>query len=138
MRCYNCPNVNIQEDMGVFNCIRKQHCLFEDITRRNEYKKFNIHKGSKILFKGQKRYWTVVSCDNRFVICIRNWRKTYHYTICDLQDCIREADNYDSSGGYYDYKEDNLTEALNRLHSGDLQISYRNWTTLDIENVKDK
>ena len=136
MRCYNCPNCNIQENMGVLDCIRKPQCLFDDITRRNQYAKFQIKIGSKILFKGQKRYWTVRACGNRFVICYRNWRKTYYYTILDLKDCIRGADNYDSSGGYYDYKYDDLTEAMKRLHSGDLCISMRNWTMLDIEDVQ--
>lgn len=100
MRCYNCENSIRANNWG---CSQMPECLMRDAERRELYSTFDIHVGCKIRFKGEKRFYTVVACDNRFIIALRNWKDRVYYTICDLEECIRGADNYDSSGGAYDY-----------------------------------
>ena len=91
MRCYNCKNSNwIRADKD-WECKRMSKCLMEDVERREKHSQFNIHVGSKIRFKGEKRFYTVRACDDRFIIAYRNWRDTYYYVICDLEECIRGA-----------------------------------------------
>ena len=176
MRCYNCKNSSWMRVDDDYKCKRRPTCIQEDKERYEKHSKFNIKPGSKIRFKGEKRFYTVRACDDRFIIAYRNWRDTYYYVICDLKECIRGADNYSSCGGYYDYRECpeiELREALYRLHMEDatllkdckdlpedikrrqiksinafgkvpenqqwldnLEISYRRWTELDIEEVK--
>lgn len=173
MRCYNCKNSNwIRVDKD-WSCKRMPFCKAEDCQKRKQYSKLNIKVGSKIRFKNEKRFYTVRAIDDRFIIAYRNWKYDYYYTICDLEDCIRGADNYH---GYYDYKycsDLELREALYRLNMGqskllkdckdlpedlkvkqinemnafgkvpedrqwlnNLEISHRNWTNLEIEEVK--
>lgn len=141
MRCVNCNNSqrNIIQDPYTeqWECIRKPQCLMEDITRRNKYSTFNFVVGGKILFKGEKRYWTIQGYNNRYIIATRKIGRYEKYTICDLTLCIRGADNYSSSGARYDYKNPQEIEiALLELSAENLQISKRNWIPLDIEKVK--
>ena len=119
MRCYNCNNGYLKRVDDDWKCTRRETCIQEDKERVEKHSKFNIKPGSKIRFKGEKRFYNVRACDDRFIIAYRNWRDTYYYVICDLKECIRGADNYSSCGGYYDYKECpeiELKEALYRLH----------------------
>ena len=141
MRCFNCnhPQKNFMEDPYTeqWDCIRKPQCLMEDITRRNKYSTFNFKIGGKILFQGEKRYWTIQGCNSRYIIATRKIGKYEKYTICDLVLCIRGADNHISSGCKYNYKNPQEIEvALLQLLSEELQISHRNWIPLDIEKVK--
>lgn len=110
MRCYNCENGRL-EDRN-FSCISMPQCLMKDVERRELYEELDIKVGDKIQFAGEKRFWKVVARDERYMIC--TWGK--YYTICDLVECIRGADNYD---GYYTYTDNDpvsLAEALYRLH----------------------
>jgi hypothetical protein len=103
-------------------CKRRSVCIQEDKQKYEKYSKLGIKPGCKIRFKGEKRFYNVRACDDRFIIAYRNWRDTYYYVICDLKECIRGADNYSSCGGYYDYKncpEIELEEALYRLNMGE-------------------
>ena len=183
MRCYQCKNSSWVRSEKDYECERMPKCLMEDVEKREKYNSMNIKVGSKIRFEGEKRFWTVIGRDERFLICIRNWKKTYFYTICDLEECIRGADNYIDS--YYDYKElssemieialaqfhlkeptsiyklkisdkakryykehnymepdPQLTEEQRKIFNEEwekvpnLEISYRHWTYLEIEEVK--
>lgn len=142
MRCFNCKNSWIVKDTKEnFSCRYMPQCLMKDVELRESYKTFNIKVGCKVRFKNQKRFWTVIACDERFFIAIRNWKDTYFYTIGDLQECIRGGDNYK---GYCDYKnstQEELDQILKQLHTDCLdvdkvQISYTNWDVLEIEEVK--
>ena len=133
MRCYNCPNSQFEKIEEVYNCKRKHVCLMEDIQRRNNHESLNIKVGDKIQFKEDVRFWTVVAKDERYLIATRKHLKTYLYTICDLQDCIRGSDD---SYTRFNYEKDDLTKCLEQLHNGELGISFRNWVTLDIVRVK--
>lgn len=178
MRCYKCRNskwIRVNKD---YECKRMPKCLMEDVERREYFNSLNLQKAKKVRFKGEKRFWKIKACDEYFMIC--TWGK--FYTICDLQECIRGADNH---YGYYDYKDlspEMLEIALAQFHLEDyttidkldvsdkakqawkdyyyvednpqlteqernfinykweevpnLEISYRNWVELDIEEVK--
>lgn len=109
MRCFNCSKNNLNKD---YECVRMPQCLMEDVESREYHNSLNIVAGDKIRFEGEKRFWKVVARDERFLVCV--WRK--FYTICDLYDNIRGADNY---GGYYDYSDltsEEMEEILLRLN----------------------
>lgn len=130
MRCYNCLNSKWQKSEKDYECEMMPQCLMEDVEKREKYKELGIQVGSKILFKGEKRYWTVVARDERFLICVRK-QKEWYYTICDLFDCIRGADDH---YGYYDYEnmcEEQAEIALAQFHLSD-------YTTIDKLDVSDK
>lgn len=124
MRCLNCPDKNVIENMGVLDCVKRPQCLFEDISRRNQYAKLNLVSGCKILLYGQKRKWTIQACDDRFIIATRKWGKRYFYFIGDLHDCIR------GTGKEPFVSQDNILE---KLHNGQIQISIKDWVPLDIQ-----
>ena len=151
MRCYNCtkPHVYNNEE---HKCNNFDYCKAEDDERRAYFKKINsdITVGSLIKFKGYKRYFTVVARDERFIIAIKNWREKYHYTICDLQECIRGADNRYNCIDYKHASRQEILSVLEKLHIdldkdslqniqsniyGNLDILSRNWIPLDIVEV---
>lgn len=167
MRCYNCKRSYVQPN-GL--CGFKTICELEDTVRRDKFRLFRFEVGKKIRFAGEKRYWTIIACNERFLICTRRTNQVY-YTICDLKECIRGADNY---YGAYEYEracpkdmlvalyrlgmedsepiaetelpsniKDALIEEANifgKVHTPTLdrlEISYKNWVPLDIEDVKE-
>jgi hypothetical protein len=89
---------------------------------------------NKIWFQGEKKSYKIMAFDNRYIICQKpfNPRRTFQYSIVDLEREIRGADNYRCKFEYDDPKE--CQEALKELHSGDLEISYRN--RVDLEVIK--
>ena len=182
MRCYNCKNSNWRKTEKDYECYRMAQCLMEDVNKREKYSEMGIKVGSKIRFKGEKRFWRVTACNDRFVIGVRNHRGKWYYTICDLQECIRGADDH---YGYFDYEnlgEEEAEIALAQFGLSDyssidklpvskkakkwfkntyyiepdesldkkqlklvnaewanipaLEISYRDWVDLDIEEVR--
>jgi hypothetical protein len=137
MRCYNCPKSQFEAIQTMtdteFNCKRKHICLSEDISRRNKHSQLNIQVGTLIKFKDDENWWTVRALDNRFIIATIPFEDTFKYTICDLEDCIRGADD---SYCKYNYEQEDLQKCLQDLHKGELNISFRNWTFLDIESIK--
>lgn len=91
-----------------------------------------IKIGDKLKLK-EKNKWLVRYADKRYLICTKpyNLKKTYFYTIIDLQEKIRGSHNiifncYD----FEDYKECRL--AVMQIYSGDLEISHRN--RIDLED----
>lgn len=98
--------------------------------------------GDKIKFKSEKQRYTIMACDERFIIAQKpfNARKTFLYTIIDLEDCVRGSDNYYCK---YDYtKRSEAEEALKQLQQSanmiypDFWVSSRNSIELDIEDIK--
>ena len=85
--------------------------------------------GDKVYFMEEKRPYTVRACDERYLICTKpfNLQHTVQYTIVDLKEGIRGADNYWRWGGYDDYTTDEgCRNVLENLNSGEVEISYRN------------
>ena len=100
--------------------------------------------GDKIYFAEERYPYTIQACDERYLICTKpfNPKHTVLYTIVDLKDGIRGADNYWKWGGYVDYKDRKECERMLRALYGDcdeedrpVMISPRNRIDLDIVKV---
>lgn len=91
--------------------------------------KFTV--GQKIWLKGEKKPYKVRACNDRFAICTKpfNLKRTCFYTIIDLKNQIRGTENV-WGPGHTDDEECN--ECLNRLASGESEISRRNFVPLRI------
>lgn len=101
--------------------------------------------GDKIYFKEEKRPYTVMACDDQYLVCTKpfNLKKgVVQYTIVDLKEEIRGADNYWKWGGFNDYRtKEECEEVLTELHNCDLDgkhvmISPSNRIELNIIKVK--
>lgn len=114
--------------------------------------------GSTIRFQESKLPFTIQASDDRYLICTRSFNKkedddivkqglemgTYVtkkealedlqnlsiYTIVDLEEEIRGADNYNSWSDYSTREE--CEEVLNALNTNEVEISYRNRLKLNI------
>ncbi len=95
--------------------------------------------GDKIYFKEERFPYTIMACDERYLICTKpfNLKKDcVQYTIVDLKNEIRGADNYWKWGGHYDYKQkEECEQCLKDLYTGEVGISYRNIIPLEIVKV---
>ena len=90
-------------------------------------------KGDKIKFAGEKQRYTVRASNDNFVICTKpfNPRKTVLYTVVDFKKNIRGIENLIFCFGAETDNE--CEEMLERLASGETEVSYRNNIELDIE-----
>lgn len=107
-----------------------------------------VSVGDKLKFKSEKQRYTVRACDNKFVIATKpfNARKTYLYTIIDIDARERGSDNYYCK---FDYeKKSDLILAMAELHNGKmclidtgfadcgrLNLSHRTKIKLDLERI---
>jgi len=98
--------------------------------------------GKRIKFAEEKRSYKIVAMNDRFVICTKpfNLRKTFVYTIVDLEEQLRGPDNM-IFGPKYDYSDPvKATKAINELMGSNgitaFGISRRNNVKLNIEWVK--
>lgn len=107
----------------------------------------NINVGDRIYFSEERYPYTVQACDERYLICTKpfNPRHTVQYTIVDLKNGIRGADNYWKWGGYFDYsKHEECELALKALNGGlgdqykPFEISRRNYVKLNITRYASK
>lgn len=91
-----------------------------------------IKEGTKIWFGSEKRPYRVKACNERFAICTKpfNIKKTVLYTICDWGNGIRGTENLVFGASFETYEE--CVEALERLTTGETEISKRNYVNLDI------
>jgi len=89
----------------------------------------------KIKFKGEKQRYTVQATGKRYLVCTKpfNARKTVLYTIIDLKEEVRGTENLVFGMGAETKKL--CDEMLERLESGESEISHRNRRSLDIEIV---
>lgn len=101
--------------------------------------------GGKIWFAEEKLPYTIQACDERFLICTKpfNLQHTVQYTIVDLKEDIRGADNYWKWGGRFDYSKREECEKSLRALNGEIEdaqpfmISHRNWVGLKIVKYRD-
>lgn len=131
MRCINCKkNHSFIQTLDGYVCNNRENCYKEEEIKRKEYSKYNFEVGRKIQFEN-KRWWTITGVNDRYVICVRTPKnKDWNYTIIDLIDCIRGADNSYTKFNYTNPEE--CIQALKELDTEELKISYRNWTHLNI------
>lgn len=90
----------------------------------------------KIKFKEERKPYSIVTRDDRFMICTKpfNLQNTVIYTIVDLEQKIRGTENLVFGLGAKTLEE--CTDMLNRLRNGESEISKRNYVDLNIEWVK--
>lgn len=87
----------------------------------------------KIKFANEKQRYTVKCRNDRFTVCTKpfNLAHTVLYTIIDFKENIRGTENLIFCAGYETDEE--CVEALERLATGETEISHRNRVPLDIE-----
>lgn len=132
MRCINCKKQHsFYQSLDGYICNNRENCYKEEELKRKEYSKYNFEVGRKLQFEKQK-WWTITGVNDRYIICYYKNKNmdTFVYTIIDLIDCIRGADNCYTKYNYTDPEE--CIKALEELNTEELKISYRNWTHLNI------
>jgi hypothetical protein len=94
-----------------------------------------IQVGSKIKFIDEKQRYTVQASNERFAVCTKpfNVQKTVIYTIIDFERNVRGRENLIFCMGFE--TKEQCEEALERLVSGDSEVSYRHWQELNIEKI---
>lgn len=103
---------------------------FETIEELN-----NLYKtGDKIKFAEEKRPYKIRACNERFLVCTKpfNPKHTVMYTIVDLKENVRGTESLIFCMGFETDEE--CKEALERLISGETEVSYRNRIQLNIVN----
>ena len=98
-----------------------------------------VNLGDKVWFEGEKRPYTVVACNERFIICTKpfNLRHTVLYTILDLKEGIRGT--HDLILNPYDFMvQEDIDECLADLVSGKIEISHRNRVQVLVCEIKGK
>ena len=94
-----------------------------------------IKKGSKITFAEEKRPYVVRALGERYAVCTKpfNLKHTVLYTIIDIDEKIRGTENLIFGMGAE--TDEDCDEMLQRLESGQTEISHRNRVTLRINNA---
>ena len=107
---------------------------------KDEYKTIidycrNLKVGDKIKFQSEKQRYTIQAKSDRFIVCTKpfNARKTYLYTIIDLDRLVRGA-----VGLVFGLTDDvdnpaSAQECINDLENGEYEVSHRNCVKLDVE-----
>lgn len=115
MRCYNCQHYKTDKPMD-YKCYNMPQCLMKDVERRETYSTFDLREGKRIKFVEDRHWFRIVARDDRFLICSRKYGDDSYYTICDLQECIRGADNYYGAYEYENACPKDMIIALYRLN----------------------
>lgn len=97
----------------------------------------NFKYGQKIYFPDEKRPYKVRACNERFAVCTKpyNPMRTVLYTIIDLKREVRGTENLIFGMGFD--SDEYCVAALNRLVSGETEVSYRNFVDLNIQKITD-
>lgn len=95
----------------------------------------NLKVGDKIKFESEKQRYTIVAKSDRYIICTKpfNARKTYLYTIIDLERLVRGAVNLIFGLAWDLNIPEEATECLQELDEGRVEVSHRNCVMLDVE-----
>jgi len=91
--------------------------------------------GDKIKFQREKQRYKIIAKSDRFIICTKpfNPKKTFLYSIIDLQRIVRGAVNL-VFGLAWDFDNpEELQQCINELESGEVEVSHRNCILLDVE-----
>lgn len=89
--------------------------------------------GEKIQFEGERKPYVVRAVNDRFAVCTKpfNLKRTVLYTIIDFEKGIRGTENTVFCMGFE--SDEDCNDALQRLTSGDTEVSRRNYTELRIQ-----
>jgi hypothetical protein len=96
----------------------------------------SIHLGDKVWFEEEKLGYTVRAISDNFIICTKpfNPKHTVLYTIIDTVKEIRGTENLIFCAGAE--TDEQVTSMLQRLVSGETEISHRNFACIHITKVK--
>lgn len=85
-----------------------------------------MKKGDKIKFAEEKQRYTIRAVGKRYAVCTKpmNALKTVLYTVIDFEEKIRGPENLIFSLGAE--TEEECQKMLERLESGETEVSYRN------------
>lgn len=91
--------------------------------------------GDKVKFVSEKQRYTVQAANDRFAVCTKpfNCRRTVLYTIVDTVENIRGRENLIFGMGAE--TQEKCEDMLERLASGETQVSHRHHVALDIESI---
>lgn len=133
MRCYNCSGY--KQTSNNYLCHGMPQCLMRDVERREKHALLSLKINDKIKLKGNKKVWKIIAKNERYLICTN----LTQYIICDLYECIYGTIEDIS---FTKIKKDS-DEILKRLEKriiteqgmplSQLEISYKNFSTLEIE-----
>jgi hypothetical protein len=95
--------------------------------------------GKRIKFAEEKVSYKVIAADDYYAICVKpfNLKKTYIYTIVDLQNKMRGPDNLIFGPKFKYDKAEEAKLGLQDLNNGILELSHRRSIPLKIDWVKD-
>ncbi len=95
-----------------------------------------IGVGDIVTFKEEKRGYRVRAQGARYLVCTKpfNPRKTVLYTVVDTQQQIRGTENLIFGAGAE--TDQDCLEMIERLESGETEVSSRNWIPLVITAVR--
>lgn len=96
--------------------------------------------GAKIKFEGERQRYTVMACNDRFAIMVKpfNARKTYLYTITDLERGVRGPCNLIFGPPAKLDTQEGAAQAFAMIEAGDLGVSRRRCVDLtgdDLESL---
>ena len=88
--------------------------------------------GQKVRFKGERNRYTVRACNERFAVCTKPFapKHTVIYSVIDFTQQIRGTENLVFGMGAE--TDQQCAEMLERLTSGDSEVSHRNRVRLEI------
>jgi hypothetical protein len=94
-----------------------------------------VKAGDKIKFAEEKQAYTIRARGERYLVCTKpfNPRKTVLYTVVDLVEDVRGTENLVFGMGAETNEE--CEEMVQRLESGQSEVSYRNRIKLNVEKV---
>ena len=94
--------------------------------------------GTKIKFAEEKQFYTVQASNERFAVCTKplNCKKTVLYTVINLDEDIRGTENL--IFGFGAESKSQCEEMLERLTTGETEVSYRNRVNLHITEINVK
>lgn len=95
----------------------------------------SLKVGDKIKFESEKQRYTVQAKSDRYIICTKpfNARKTYLYTIIDLERLVRGAVSLIFGLTDDVNSPEKARECINDLKNGEYEVSHRNCVLLDVE-----
>ena len=110
-------------------------CPTEADLRHNEITLRGIRVGDKVKLFGERHRYTVRAASDRFLVCTKpfNPLHTTIYTIIDRQEQIRGRENLIFGMGFE--TDEQCAEALERLTTGETEVSHRHYVPLLVESV---
>lgn len=94
--------------------------------------------GDKIKFEGERQRMTIKAFNKRFIILTKpfNAKKTYLYSIVDLERKVRGRDNLIFGFPFGYDNEEGLKDAMEMLKKGEMEVSYRCYKNLEESEFK--